>query len=192
MHNIAWLRFLISGVFHDFWTCIFFQNSAVSAMCSSEGITASIDFDGNFNGKIYSLDYATVPDCLYYNNVDTDTVLFSIPAHRCGTKLSRTTRNVSLVLLTLNNLSRKIRVTKNRFIKLALKIWLHLRPLHFRASWAVNLIIAKHFQSVRKTNRKDLQNGQENISIEYYFLWESEVESSLNSALVWILLQNHI
>ncbi|PAV59138.1 hypothetical protein WR25_10810 [Diploscapter pachys] len=63
-------------------------------MCSSEGITASIDFDGNFNGKIYSLDYATVPDCLYYNNVDTDTVLFSIPAHRCGTKLSRTTRNM--------------------------------------------------------------------------------------------------
>ncbi|CAD6188347.1 unnamed protein product [Caenorhabditis auriculariae] len=67
---------------------------AVSAMCSSEGITASIDFDQPFAGKIYSLDYASVQDCLYYNNLDVDTVLFSIPAHRCGTKLMRTSRNV--------------------------------------------------------------------------------------------------
>ena len=71
---------------------------AVSAMCSSDGITASVDFDGPFNGKIYSLDYATVKDCLYYNALDMDTILFSIPAHRCGTRLSRTTRNVSFLL----------------------------------------------------------------------------------------------
>ena len=68
---------------------------SVSAMCSSDGITASVDFDGPFSGKIYSLDYANVHDCLYYNAMDMDTVLFSIPAHRCGTRLSRTTRNVS-------------------------------------------------------------------------------------------------
>ncbi|CAJ0942523.1 unnamed protein product, partial [Mesorhabditis belari] len=67
---------------------------AVNAMCSSEGITASLDFDRSFNGKIYSLDYANVHECIYYNTMDMDTVLFSIPAHRCGTKLSRTTRNV--------------------------------------------------------------------------------------------------
>ncbi|CAJ0578550.1 unnamed protein product, partial [Mesorhabditis spiculigera] len=67
---------------------------AVNAMCSSEGITASLDFDRAFNGKIYSLDYANVHECIYYNTMDMDTVLFSIPAHRCGTKLSRTTRNV--------------------------------------------------------------------------------------------------
>lgn len=69
--------------------------SAVSAMCSSDGITASIDFDKPFTGKIYSLNYAESNDCLYYNNIDRDTVLFSIPAHICGTKLQRTTRNVS-------------------------------------------------------------------------------------------------
>ncbi|CAI2351323.1 unnamed protein product [Caenorhabditis sp. 36 PRJEB53466] len=67
---------------------------AVSAMCSSDGITASIDFDKPFTGKIYSLNYAAVNDCLYYNNIDRDTVLFSIPAHICGTKLQRTTRNM--------------------------------------------------------------------------------------------------
>ena len=63
-------------------------------MCSGEGITASIDFDRAFTGKIYSLEYANVHECIYYNHVDMDTVLFSIPAHRCGTKLTRTTRNV--------------------------------------------------------------------------------------------------
>ncbi|KAK5973489.1 ZP domain-containing protein [Trichostrongylus colubriformis] len=66
----------------------------VSAMCSSEGITASILFDGPFSGKIYSLDYATVHDCVYYSGQDLDNVLFSIPVHRCGTRLSRTSRNM--------------------------------------------------------------------------------------------------
>ncbi|CAI4231391.1 unnamed protein product [Auanema sp. JU1783] len=66
----------------------------VSAMCSSEGITAAIDFSDKFSGKIYSLDYATIHDCVYFNSLDTRTVLFSIPAHRCGTKLSRTSRNI--------------------------------------------------------------------------------------------------
>uniref|UniRef100_A0A1I7TVQ0 ZP domain-containing protein n=1 Tax=Caenorhabditis tropicalis TaxID=1561998 RepID=A0A1I7TVQ0_9PELO len=63
-------------------------------MCSSDGITASIDFDKPFTGKIYSLNYANSNDCLYYNNIDRDTVLFSIPAQLCGTKLQRTTRNM--------------------------------------------------------------------------------------------------
>uniref|UniRef100_A0A1I7XSR1 ZP domain-containing protein n=1 Tax=Heterorhabditis bacteriophora TaxID=37862 RepID=A0A1I7XSR1_HETBA len=76
----------------------------VSAMCSSESITASIDFDRPFSGKIYSLDYATVHDCIYYNSLDMDTVLFSIPAHRCGTKLSRTTRDVALLSSTNGDL----------------------------------------------------------------------------------------
>ncbi|EGT48491.1 CBN-CUTL-24 protein [Caenorhabditis brenneri] len=67
---------------------------AVSAMCSSDGITASIDFDKPFTGKVYSLNYANSNDCLYYNNIDRDTVLFSIPAQQCGTKLQRTTRNM--------------------------------------------------------------------------------------------------
>ncbi|PIO67376.1 hypothetical protein TELCIR_10877, partial [Teladorsagia circumcincta] len=47
----------------------------VSAMCSSEGITASIIFDGPFSGKIYSFDYAAVHDCIYYNGQDQDTMV---------------------------------------------------------------------------------------------------------------------
>ncbi|WKY02987.1 hypothetical protein Q1695_016353 [Nippostrongylus brasiliensis] len=65
----------------------------VSAMCSSEGITAAFLFDAPFLGKIYSLDYAMVHDCVYYNGRDSNNILFSIPAHRCGTRLSRTSRN---------------------------------------------------------------------------------------------------
>ncbi|CAJ0597355.1 unnamed protein product [Cylicocyclus nassatus] len=63
-------------------------------MCSSEGITASVTFDRPFSGKIYSFNYGTVHECIYYNALDLDTVLFSIPAHRCGTRLSRTSRNM--------------------------------------------------------------------------------------------------
>ncbi|GMT19513.1 hypothetical protein PFISCL1PPCAC_10810 [Pristionchus fissidentatus] len=68
--------------------------NAVSAMCSSEGITASLSFDRPFSGKIYSRDYSLVPECLYCNGAGQHTVLFSIPVHRCGTILTRTTRNV--------------------------------------------------------------------------------------------------
>ncbi|KAF8359266.1 cutl-24 [Pristionchus pacificus] len=68
--------------------------NAVSAMCSSDGITASLSFDRPFSGKIYSRDYSLAPECIYYNGAGQHTVLFSIPAHRCGTKLTRTTRNV--------------------------------------------------------------------------------------------------
>ncbi|GMR42325.1 hypothetical protein PMAYCL1PPCAC_12520, partial [Pristionchus mayeri] len=68
--------------------------NAVSAMCSSDGITASLSFDRPFSGKIYSRDYSLVPECIYYNGAGQHTVLFSIPAHRCGTRLTRTTRNV--------------------------------------------------------------------------------------------------
>ncbi|KIH59609.1 hypothetical protein ANCDUO_10151 [Ancylostoma duodenale] len=46
----------------------------VSAMCSSEGITASVSFDRPFSGKIYSLNYATVHECIYYNALDLDTI----------------------------------------------------------------------------------------------------------------------
>lgn len=73
----------------------------MKAMCSSEGITAAIEFDRAFGGKIYSLDYANVHECIYYNGRDLDTVLFSIPVHRCGTKLSRNTRDVRPCLVSL-------------------------------------------------------------------------------------------
>ncbi|UMM29667.1 hypothetical protein L5515_011916 [Caenorhabditis briggsae] len=92
----SFLLFLLSLKFcqNQYVTPQYAEIRAVSAMCSSDGITASIDFDKPFTGKIYSLNYATSNDCLYYNNIDRDTVLFSIPAQLCGTKLQRTTRNM--------------------------------------------------------------------------------------------------
>ncbi|KAF1758191.1 hypothetical protein GCK72_014649 [Caenorhabditis remanei] len=92
----SFLLFLLSLKFcqNQYVTPQYAEIRAVSAMCSSDGITASIDFDKPFTGKIYSLNYAASNDCLYYNNIDRDTVLFSIPAQQCGTKLQRTTRNM--------------------------------------------------------------------------------------------------
>ncbi|CCD70249.1 ZP domain-containing protein [Caenorhabditis elegans] len=92
----SFLLFLLSLKFcqNQYVTPQYAEIRAVSAMCSSDGITASIDFDKPFTGKIYSLNYANSNDCLYYNNIDRDTVLFSIPSQLCGTKLQRTTRNM--------------------------------------------------------------------------------------------------
>ena len=67
-------------------------------MCTANGITASIAFDRPFSGIIYSLNYANVHDCVYYNALLSDNVLFSIPANRCGTRMSHdahaTTMNI--------------------------------------------------------------------------------------------------
>ncbi|KJH46433.1 hypothetical protein DICVIV_07507 [Dictyocaulus viviparus] len=73
-------------------------------MCSSEGITASILFNRPFNGQIYSLNYGTVNDCIYYKGDNFDNILFSIPVHRCGTRLTRTTRNFYAIILLLGEI----------------------------------------------------------------------------------------
>jgi hypothetical protein len=68
----------------------------VSAMCGADGsITAQLAFSRPFPGKIYSKDYGNVHECIYYNVMGMDAVLFSIPSHRCGTRLTRNTRDVS-------------------------------------------------------------------------------------------------
>uniref|UniRef100_A0A7E4UVQ6 ZP domain-containing protein n=1 Tax=Panagrellus redivivus TaxID=6233 RepID=A0A7E4UVQ6_PANRE len=66
----------------------------VSAMCGLNGITVSIEFDQPFTGKIYSYEYANVHECIYYNALEMKNVLFTIPLHRCGTRLTRNTRDV--------------------------------------------------------------------------------------------------
>uniref|UniRef100_A0AC34RE76 ZP domain-containing protein n=1 Tax=Panagrolaimus sp. JU765 TaxID=591449 RepID=A0AC34RE76_9BILA len=66
----------------------------VSAMCSLNGITVSIDFDQPFTGKIYSVDYANIHECIYYNAQEMQNLLFTIPLHRCGTRITRNTREV--------------------------------------------------------------------------------------------------
>ncbi|CAD5215864.1 unnamed protein product [Bursaphelenchus okinawaensis] len=69
-------------------------------MCTSDGITASIYFDRPFSGIIYSVGYANVHPCVYFNGLSTTSVLFSIPTRGCGTKVSR---NNHQVLETVEN-----------------------------------------------------------------------------------------
>ena len=64
-------------------------------MCSADGITSQIMFDGPFFGKIYSKNYAAVHDCVYYNSYEMNMILFTIPNFKCGTKLTRNVQNVS-------------------------------------------------------------------------------------------------
>lgn len=68
--------------------------SDVSAMCTNDGITASVEFDAPFSGKIYSSEFPLVHECIYYNAVESKRILFSIPVHKCGTKTTRNTRDV--------------------------------------------------------------------------------------------------
>lgn len=67
-------------------------------MCGLNGITVSIEFDQPFTGKIYSLNYANVHECIYYNAQEMKNVLFTIPLHRCGTRVTRNTREVPFPL----------------------------------------------------------------------------------------------
>jgi hypothetical protein len=70
-------------------------------MCTANGgITASIQFDRPFSGLIYSLGYEAIHECVYYNNILTESVLFSIPSDKCGTQ---TTHNAHDILETVEN-----------------------------------------------------------------------------------------
>ncbi|CAD5221827.1 unnamed protein product [Bursaphelenchus xylophilus] len=66
----------------------------VSAMCTADGITASIYFDRPFSGIIYSVGYANVHTCVYFNGFMSSSVLFSIPTRGCGTRVRRNTHEV--------------------------------------------------------------------------------------------------
>lgn len=87
---------------------------AASAICTEDGIAARIEFNRFFDGKIYSIEYPpTNPDCIYHNTTDTPTLTieFVIPLNKCGTRISRNTRNVIISMFinffkkkTLNNL----------------------------------------------------------------------------------------
>ena len=63
-------------------------------MCTEEGITAQIMFSGNFFGKMYSVNYANVHDCVYFNVYDMNMIVFTIPNYMCGTKVTRNNLNV--------------------------------------------------------------------------------------------------
>ncbi|VDK20344.1 unnamed protein product [Anisakis simplex] len=76
---------------------------SVSAICSSDGIMAHIEFDRIFYGRIYSFNYSAVNQCNYYTKNNTNdiyninklrSILFKIPINDCGTRISRNTRNV--------------------------------------------------------------------------------------------------
>lgn len=75
-------------------------------MCTVNGITASILFDRPFSGLIYSLGYERVHECLYYNSVLTESVLFSVPMIGCGTKKSYNSHEVNTFKLESLNLIR--------------------------------------------------------------------------------------
>uniref|UniRef100_A0A0K0ERG7 ZP domain-containing protein n=1 Tax=Strongyloides stercoralis TaxID=6248 RepID=A0A0K0ERG7_STRER len=68
----------------------------VNAMCSQNGITASITFEKPFKGKIFSINYPNIHECIYYNGgTFTDNpLLFTIPVNSCGTKVTKNTRNI--------------------------------------------------------------------------------------------------
>lgn len=68
--------------------------SDVSAMCTNDGITASLEFDAPFSGKIYSTEFPMTHECIYYNALETKRIIFSIPLHNCGTKSTKNTREV--------------------------------------------------------------------------------------------------
>lgn len=64
-------------------------------MCSSGGdIHASIEFDQPFSGRIYSLGYGNVHECVFFNGYYTKRVLFTIPINNCGTHITHNTREV--------------------------------------------------------------------------------------------------
>ena len=78
-------------------------------MCSAEGITAQIMFNGPFYGKIYSQvhwllintlynidfqSYSDAHECVYYNSYDMNMILFTIPNYACGTQVQRNAQNV--------------------------------------------------------------------------------------------------
>lgn len=69
-------------------------------MCiNNGGIHASIEFDRPFSGRIYSLEFGNVHECVYFNGFYSKRVLFSIPLNRCGTKLTHNTRDVNYIFI---------------------------------------------------------------------------------------------
>ncbi|KAI6188103.1 ZP domain-containing protein [Aphelenchoides besseyi] len=76
------------------------QVKIVNAMCTASGITASIAFDRPFSGIIYSMGYGNVHECVYYNAILTENILFSIPNDRCGTHV---TQNIHELVETIEN-----------------------------------------------------------------------------------------
>ncbi|KAI6215046.1 Zona pellucida domain-containing protein [Aphelenchoides besseyi] len=76
------------------------QVKIVNAMCTASGITASIAFDRPFSGIIYSMGYGNVHECVYYNAILTENILFSIPNNRCGTHV---TQNINELVETIEN-----------------------------------------------------------------------------------------